>query len=625
MLSAPGPAAAGQREPAQNPPPPQRLSIEELQAIDVTSVAKHAEPGFEAAAAISIIRQDDLRRAGITTLPEALRLAAGVEVARFDGHTWSISARGFNISTANKMVVLIDGRSVYTPLFSGVLWDAQDLVLEDVDRIEVIRGPGGALWGANAMNGVINIITKRADDTKGLLVNTGGGSNLGQTAVRYGGALGANGAYRVYGKYRYIGAQVFSGGDNAHDPLRSGQVGGRLDREIGHLSFTLQGDGYVGRVGLTDRADSDIAGGNVLSRLTYTDASGRQLQVQAYYDGTYRMVPRQFTERRDTVDVDVQYRFSLGTRHDVTTGAGLNVSRSRTTASAVLSFDPGTRVTPLVNLFGQDVISVVPQRLYLTLGAKAEHNAYTGAEYQPTLRLRWSPSSGRTIWGEVSRAVRMPSRFDTDLRFTGFSPVVIIRGDPGFRSETVVASELGLRQSLGRTLAFGVTAFRNQYDHLRSQEPTLPTGFPVVLSNLLAARTGGVEFSAEYHPVPRWEWHANYSFLTERFRSKAGSLDPTGGTSEANDPAHQFSLRSFLTLPGRTEFDATLRVIGRLPHPVIPRYAELTLHWGVHATDALELAVIGDNLLHAHHQEFSSLPTREEFVRSFFGQATWRF
>ena len=624
---APVAAAAQEGGPplAPTPPPQQRLTIDDLLKIDVTSASKHAEPVGEAAAAISIIRQDDIRRAGITTLPDALRLATGVDVAQFDGRTWGISARGFDISTANKMVVLIDGRSVYTPLFSGVSWDVQDLVLDDIDRIEVIRGPGGALWGANAMNGVINIITKRPSDTSGLLVEVGGGNDLNQAAIRYGAALGSKGAYRVYGKYRDRGPQVFKNGDSAHDPLRSGQVGTRADFASGRTAFTLEGDAYLGRIGSFDRPDTDVAGGNILSRLTHTSTSGNQLQVQWYYDGTSRTVPRQFAERRDTIDADLQYRFSPLARHDVTAGAGVDVTRSRTTPSSVLFFDPANRTSPLFNVFAQDIVALAPQRLYLTVGSKVEHNDYTGMEYQPTLRLRWTPVSEHTLWGAVSRAVRMPTRFDTDLRFTGTAPIVVLRGDPAFASETVVAHEVGYRQGVGRFAAFSVTAFENDYDHLRSQEPTAPVGVPIVLSNLLAARTAGVELGANIQPAKHWEIQGAYSFLSERFQLKPGSHDPTAGSSEANDPAHEFSFRSFVTLPRHTEIDATVRSIGSLPHPAIPGYTELTLHLGLRPAPHTEIAVIGQNLLHPQHQEGSTLANPEEFVRSIFAQITWRF
>jgi iron complex outermembrane receptor protein len=602
-----------------------RLSIEELSNIDVTSTLKHAEPVNQAAAAITVITGDDIRRAGITTLPEAMRLVTGVQVARFDGRTWAISARGFDITTANKLVVMIDGRSVYTPLFSGVFWDVQDVVLEDVDRIEVVRGPGGTLWGANAVNGVINIVTKSAAQTKGTLVQVGGGTELGQTSVRYGTSAGSDGNIRVYAKYRYRGSEVFANGDSARDPLRSGQVGFRYDGGAsGRTVTTVQGDLYTGKIGLFDRPDSDVAGGNLLARIAHTYSSGSQLQVQMYYDGTYRSVPRQFAEHRDTVDVDLQYRFSFGKRQDVVTGVGYDVTRGHVAPSPVLFFLPETRTSPLLNVFVQDEIAIVPSRVTLIAGSKFEHNDYTGFEYQPTLRARWTPHGGETIWAAISRAVRMPTRFDSDLQFTGTAPIVVLRGDPGFQSETVLAREVGYRQRFGSTVSLDVAAFHNTYDNLRTEEPTLPFGVPVVLANNMSARTSGIEVTAEYQPAPAVQLHAGYTWLTEQFTLAPGSHDITGGTNEANDPGHQIWARSFVNLPRGFEADAVFRYVGALPHPVIPAYGELTLRGGWRR-GRIEISITGDNLLHDYHQEFSSLTPPEEFPRSGFAQVTWRF
>jgi iron complex outermembrane receptor protein len=602
-----------------------RLSIEELSSIDVTSTLKHAEPISASAAAIQVITGDDIRRAGITTLPEALRLATGIQVARFDGRTWAISARGFNISTANKLVVLVDGRSVYTPLFSGVFWDVQDLVLEDVDRIEVIRGPGGTLWGANAVNGVINIVTKPAGQTRGTLVQIGGGSELGQAAVRYGMAAGTGGALRMYAKYRYRGSEVFETGASARDPLRTAQAGFRFDRGAANRTvMTLQGDLYKGAVGISDRPDSDVAGGNLLARIARTYSGGAQLQLQAYYDGTYRRVPRQFAEHRDTADIDLQYRTRLGLRHDLVAGAGYQLTHGHAAPSPVLFFAPETRTSPLVNLFVQDEITLVPNRVAIIIGSKVEHNDYTGFEYQPTVRARWTVRERGSVWGAVSRAVRMPTRFDSDLRFTGQSPIVVLRGDAGFRSETVLSRELGYRYRFGSAASIDVAAFHNTYDRLRTQEPTLPAGIPIVLRNNMEGRTSGLEASAEYEPAARVRLHAGYTLLSEDLRLKPGIVDIAQGAAEYNDPKHQVWMRSAIDLRGGFETDGVFRFVGELPHPRVPRYAELTLRLGWRR-GRTELSLVGDNLLHDRHAEFGNLTPREEYPRSAFLQATWRY
>jgi iron complex outermembrane receptor protein len=611
-------------EEEEQEPSLRRLTIEELSRIDVTTAMKHAEPVSEAAAAIQVITGDDIRRAGITTLPEALRLATGVHVARFDGHTWAISARGFNISTANKMQVMIDGRSIYTPLFGGVLWDVQDLVLADVDRIEVSRGPGATLWGANAVNGVINIVTKTAAQTAGTLVQLGGGNLLGQTAVRYGRAMGSDSAFRVYGKYRYRDSERFATGVSARDPLRSGQAGFRMETGLaGRTLVTIQGDGYQSRIGISDRPDSELAGGNVLGRVTRTMNSGSQVQFQAYYDGTHRMVPRQFSERRDTLDLDAQYRLTAMNRHDIVTGLGFMLTRSRTAPSAVLFFDPETRVSPLVNWFAQDDISLIPGRLNVIFGTKIEHNDYTGVEYQPNARVRWTTGRGQTVWSGVSRAVRMPTRFDSDLRFTGVAPFVVLRGDPGFKSENVISVEAGYRQEWMSRLSVDVAGFLNTYDDLRTQEPTPPTGVPIVLMNNLNARTAGVETTVGFQATPEVQLTAGYTHLYERFRLDPVSRDLTNGTAEYNDPRNQFRLRLFTNLAASFEADAILRYVGELPHPVIPGYAELTMRLGW-VRGRAEVSIVGDNLLHPQHAEFGDLAPREEYRRSVFGQLTWR-
>ena len=622
MLCAPAPVAAeeGQDDTLK------QLTIEQLTHIDVTTVTKHAEPLGEAAGAISLITQEDIRRSGVTTLADALRLATGVAVARSDGHTWAISARGFNSPTADKMQVLIDGRIVYTPLFSGVQWDVQDTVLENIDRIEVIRGPGAALWGANAMNGVINVITKTASQTSGTFIQLGAGSDLGQGVAQYAATFATGGGYRVYGKYSYRGALEFDGGASARDPMQSGHSGFRVDWQHGpRTALTVQGDLYDGAIGVADRPDIHVTGGNVLGRLGHTLASGAQLQLQWYYDGTYRNVPRQFSEHRDTYDVQLQYRATFGSRHDVTTGAGYDVTSGRAPRSLVLFFVPDTRTSPLFNAFVQDEIAILPRRLAIVLGAKIEHNDYTGFEHEPTARIRWTSTSGHTLWSAVSRAVRMPTRFDTDLRFTGFTQAILIQGSPDFRSETVVSTEAGYRKTLAPQLAFDVSAFDNHYDQLRSQEPTIPGGFPIVIANDLQAHTRGVELTADYRPAARLRLHAGYSFLDERLTFRPGSRDATAGAQEADDPRHQLSLRTYVDLPGRTEVDAMFRFVGELPNPRVARYAELDVHLGLRPRPFIELSIVGNDLLHTQHVEFGNLSPPEAFPRSVYARASWRF
>jgi iron complex outermembrane recepter protein len=605
------------------------LSIEELMEIDVTSVSRRSEQVSQAAAAVTVITSEDIRRSGVTSLPEALRLANALHVARVDSRTWAISARGFNISTANKLLVLIDGRSVYTPLFSGVFWDVQDVLLEDVDRIEVIRGPGATLWGANAVNGVINIITKSARQTQGGLVNAGAGNEeRGFGALQHGGTLGERTWYRAYGKHRSIDALALASGGSAEDPLRMTQGGFRVDGERSDRdSFTLQGDLYQGESGELVRADTDVDGGNLLGRWTRRFSETSSLDLQIYWDRTHRRVPTQFEEHRDTWDMELQHRLPFGGgRHDLVWGLGYRVSADDVESTPVLAWVPGERSLDLFTVFAQDEISLVPDRLRLTLGARLESHEIAGTEVQPTVRVAWTPngSERQILWGAVSRAVRAPTRIDEDIRFLS-GPVVVLQGSSDFDFEKVVAYELGYRIQPRASTSVDFVSFYNVYDDLRSQErPTSGAPIPVTLGNNLNAETWGGELRINFQAAPWWRLYSSYNYFQKDLSLDPGSTDPTGGLSEGNDPDSRFALRSYMDLPGRLELDAWLRYVDQLPQPRIPAYTELDLRLGWRATDRLELSLVGQNLLHDQHAEFWTVVPKE-VERSFYGKATWRF
>jgi iron complex outermembrane receptor protein len=623
--------AAAQPEEARPPVDPsilKRLSVEELMEIDVTSVSKRSEPLSTAAAAVSVITGEDIRRSGVTSLPEALRLAVGLEVARVDGHTWAVSARGFNITTANKLQVLIDGRSIYTPLFSGVFWDVQDTLLADIDRIEVIRGPGAALWGANAVNGVINIITKSAAATQGGRVVAAGGEREGAIAgVRYGGTTAGGTAYRAYGRFSHYAPLVFANGASAHDPLQRTQGGFRVDGGGDGGAFTLQGDLYDGYYGDPTAGDGALGGGNLLGRWTRRTSERSDWRLQAYVDATHRSIPNLFSEERRTYDVDLQHHSLLGARHEVVWGLGYRLSDDRVVNSNLVAFLPPRPTETLVNAYAQDEIALARQRAHLTVGTKLEHNDYTGFEVQPTVRLSYTPSARQTLWGAVSRAVRAPTRIDADVEFFA-GPLTLIQGNRDFRSEVVVAYELGWRVQPATGLSLDVATYHNVYSRLRTQEPTpgAPGGFPFVLANRGRAENDGVGLLANFQMAPWLRWTAGYTYLDERFRLEPGSHDPTGATAEGDDPHHQLMLRASLDLPRRVELDAFLRHVGELPQPVVPAYTELDLRLGWQPVPGLELSLVGRNLLHAHHPEFGNPgPTRQEVPRSVFGRVAWRF
>jgi iron complex outermembrane recepter protein len=601
-----------------------RLSIEELAQIDVTSVSRRSERLSETAAAVSVINADQIYRSGLTTLPEVLRLADAIDVARVNSSTWATSLRGFVTNPANKLLVLNDGRSVYSPLTSGTFWDAEDTLLNDIERIEVIRGPGGAVWGPNAVNGVVNVITKNSASTIGDYVSVAAGSDEHVYAVgRHGGEMG-RGAYRIFGKYRQHGAQVFTDtGADAGDPVQLGQAGFRMDSSPdGSVTWLVEGSAYRGTNGFSDRPDGDIAGGHVLGRWNRAFSDSSAFQAQFYYDGSYRKVPLQFTERRHTFDLDVQQRLQTG-RHDFVFGGEMRFSRGNDVGIAGFFFDPEVRTNSLLSAMVQDEITVRTNRVFVTVGSRFDRNDYTGVEVQPTVRARWSIDPRQTIWGAVSRSVRLPTRLDTDLRVTG--PVTLL-GSEDFESEEVVAYEAGYRIRPVPKVSFNVATFVNRYDRLRSTEAKVAVLPLIVLENRLNANTSGIELAGTVQAHPAWRVHGWYSYFHKELSFDPGSHDVYRGTVEGNDPAYLFSLQSWLDLPGHTAVDALFRRVGTRPDPVVSAYSELDLRFGWTLRSGWDLSLVGQNLLHAHHSEL--LPPNAphyDFRRGVFVRLRWYF
>jgi iron complex outermembrane recepter protein len=619
-LLAPWTAHARQDPPAAQGSQFKQLTIQELLDIDVTTAARRPDAIRATAAPTQVLTRDELHRAGVRYLAEAFRLADGLYVGRFDGRTWVVNARGLAINGANKMQVMIDGRSIYSPLYSGIFWDAQDLLVDDIDRIEIIRGPGASLWGANAVHGIINVITRRAADTHGLLVTAGGGTEeRGFGDIRYGGPVGDAASYRVYTKYGYRDAQSLASGASARDPLRRGQVGGRYDRRLSDADeVTVQGDAYRGRLGLLNSTDTTISGGNVLARWTRRAAAGTT-QLQSYVDRVVRRVPDQFGERRTTFDLDAQHHVQAHARHSVVFGAGYRASADDTDATPIAFFDPARRTTHLFNLYGQDELSL-GRGWFLTAGSKLEHNSYSGWEVQPTARVRWTQAR-QTVWGAVSRAVRMPTRFDTDIRFTGGSPVVLVSGNPDFQSENLIAYELGIRSQPAQRFAYDIHAYYNAYGDLRSQD--LQDVGPVLLGNSVKGHVGGVELGATWEPLPSTRVHGSYSWLHRSIAPEPGSRDLSGG--EGNDAPHLATFQVFSDLRPGLRLNLIGRYVAALSRPRIPAYAEadITVQWDVRPW--AELSVAGQNLLHARHPEFSSGQANvEEYDRGVFVALTLR-
>ena len=595
--------------------------------IEVTSVSRRPEKISETASAIQVVTQEDIRRSGATSLPEALRLASNLQVAQVDSRQWAISARGFNSTTADKLLVLIDGRAVYTPLYAGVFWDVQDTLLEDIDRIEVISGPGATLWGANAVNGVINITTKNSKDTQGLLLLGGGGTELRDFAgVRYGGALATNLHFRVYGKYFDRDSTVLPSGRDATNDWRMGQGGFRLDWDASDANLlTLQGDLYDGRIVQPARDDISVGGGNLIGRWSHTISEDSDFKLQLYYDRTHRDIPGTFSEDLDTYDVDFQHRFPLGQRHDIVWGLGYRLINDEVGNTPGLAFLPARVSRQWFSAFLQDEIALVKDRLHLTLGTKIEHNDYTGFEFQPSGRLAWKLSERQTLWAAISRAVRTPSRIDREL-YSPATPPFVLAGGPNFVSEEVLAYELGYRIQPHRRVSLSIAAFYNDYDNLRSVEKVNPpTNFPLVLGNGQKGESYGAELTADYRVTDWWRLRAGYTPLHVRIRPKPGSTDTSFGSSESHDPEHQVFLRSSMDLPGNFEFDASFRYVTRIANQAVPAYAEMDVRVAWKPTARLELSIVGQNLLHDHHAEFGAVTTRQEIERGVYGKVAWRF
>lgn len=629
------------------------LSVDELMQVEVTSVAKKPQHLEESAAAIFVITQEDIRRSGATTLVEALRMVPGVHVARGSSDDWAVGIRGFTSRLSRSMLVLIDGRSVYTPLFAGVYWQVQDTLLEDVDRIEVIRGPGGTLWGANAVNGVVNIITKSAADTHGGLVTGGGGSEeRAFSGARYGGVIGENLHYRVYGK-GFDRDASFSRDVRNYDGWAMGQGGFRADwLPAGPNRVTFQGDYYAGEAG--ERAavstidppsiavrtrDIDLAGGNLLARWMHAFADGSDATLQTYYDYTSRRDVT-FREDRETYDLDFQHHLQYGP-NDIIWGGDYRMSSGRAVTVPALVLEPRRRTNHLASGFLQDELTLFDERLHLIAGSKLEWNDYSGIEVQPNARVLFRVHPHHTLWAAISRAVRTPSRVEQDLQADTLvdpkTPLFLrLIGDGRFESESVLAYELGYRVRPHPDVALDLSTFYDHYDDLLSAEPGTPfteptaggtrTIFPVFFRNRLRAEVYGVELAVDATPMPWWRIAATYSYLEAELSPAPGSHDLTGHDVEGSSPHNEASLRSLLDLPYHFELDGAFRYIDNVPSQHVGSYVELDLRLGWHPTANVELSLAGQNLLQNHHAEFGTdAGAPLEIQRGVYGKVVCRW
>jgi iron complex outermembrane receptor protein len=643
-----------------------RLTLEQLMDIQVTSVSKGAEDFSKAPSAIFVLTQEDLRRSGVNTIPEALRMVPGVQVAQIDSSTWAVSARGFNSRFANKLLVLIDGRSVYTHVFAGVFWDKQDMMLEDVERIEVIRGPGGTLWGANAVNGVINIITKNAHETTGGQISTGGG-NLDRFigSIRYGEKIGDNASVRVWGKYYNRDNLDDLQGNSAPDEFEAERGGMRLDWDASESnSFTFQGDVMVGEyAGKTSNAvdtlsfaptttdivrDSQVRAANFITRWKHRFSDTSDMALQFYYDHDNRESRVMKKLAVDTYDVDFQHRFQLGSRNEILWGLGHRLIKDSFENSIGISYFPDSNLNYISNAFIQDKIALIKNELYFTIGSKFSINNFTGFEFQPNARLAWTPNDKHTVWAAVSRAVRTPSRSGDSGRFNaavvpipppappGTLGVAVIQGQMDFESENLLAYELGYRVRPHETFFLDVAAFANIYrdGHSFEVETTFvnPAGFvevPVVSRNRLDGETYGVELAATWDATEWWRLNGSFTWFQMELRKDPISTDQNIVGFEGNDPEFQWNLRSHMDLSSNWEFDQSLYYVDALKSQQVRSDFRLDLRVGWRPEKNIEVSVVAQNLLDSQHQEWGDdrIQTNDRNLveRSVFGKLVLRF
>ena len=650
----------------QSVPDVTSMSLEDLMNMQVTSVSKRSQKVADAAAAVFVITQEDIRRSGATSIPDALRMVPGLEVAQIDQNKWAIGSRGFNGRFDNKLLVLIDGRSVYTPLFSGVYWNVQDVVLEDVDRVEVIRGPGATLWGANAVDGVINIITKSAKATQGGLVSAGAGSQEATAeTVRYGSKVKDNTYYRVYGKYYDWYPSIDPTGTTASDGWHALRGGFRLDSNATTRdSITVQGDIYHDNFGETLTVPSLTSptlwstypnngyesGGDLLGRWNHS-FSRSSTSLQMYYDRTNISDPTVFGDHESVYDIDFQHDIHLGESQELVWGLGYRSIQDSNGSSFTVALQPAQSSLNQYSAFVQDEVSLLDNRMHVTVGSKFEHNPFTGFEFEPNVRVLGTLTNKQSVWAAVSRAVRTPALTEEGLQLNeavippGVPPlnsplpvVEAIFGSRQFGSEDLLAYEVGYRVQATNSFSLDVAAFYNNYTNLRSAEPGAPilVGSPVpsyvvlpfVASNKMSGGTYGIEPFAEWKILPRWKLMGSYSFLRMNIHKNADSLDPTPDLPNGESPRHQYYFRSSLDLPKNFEQDLMLRYVDKLPGLNIPSYYSLDLHVGWKPISQIQLSFGAQNLLNSQHLEFipefiNTLPTQVR--RTYFGSIAWTF
>lgn len=655
-----------------NTPPAQsdltELSLEALMDVTVTIASRKEEKLSETAAATYVITQEDIRRSGVTSIPEALRMVPGINVARLTSNIWAITARGFNNRFANKLLVLMDGRTLYSPIFSGVFWSVQDTVLEDIERIEVIRGPGAAIWGANAVNGIINIITKTAKDTQGgLLTGIAGNIEAGGT-FRYGGKAGDDLHYRAYLKgHKQDDFYQLSTGESNEDEWHHVQGGFKMDWDVSaDDAVTIQGDIFNGESGNVETfavpfppfayqqgIDQDDFGLNVIGRWKHTWSEASDMVLQMYYDHTdsKRYFLDGFGQIVRTLDIDFHHRFPLFSNQEITWGLGFRHIFDDITNASHIIFNPENRDYQLFSAFVQDDITLIEDTLKFIIGAKFEHNDFSGFEFQPNVRFQWNPRERHSVWGAISRAVRTPSRIEHDFEhfylnplppnalFPG-SPVTLFDfiGNKDFDSEELIAYELGYRFLPTDKISFDIAAFYNDYDNLYTAElgPPSLSGtatdpflvIPAVPENgHLTGESFGLETTIRFNPLTWWKLQASHSFLKANHRA-TDTTDPESDRFQKTAPENQLYFRSSMDIVSNLEWDTTFRFVDEVTGWNIDDYLEMDMRLAWKPTKNVELSLVGLNLLDNRHPEASDNSNQAataEVPRSVYGKVTLRF
>jgi iron complex outermembrane recepter protein len=635
---------------------PTWLSLEELMTIEVSSAAKRPQRLADASTAIYAIGREEIRRSGATNLPELLRTVPGVQVSRIDASRYAVSIRGFSNRYSGKLLVLQDGRSLYNPLFSGTYWEAQDVLLEDVERVEVIRGSGGTLWGANAVNGVINIITRHSRDTEGTYVEAKAGELESGVAIRHGSALGESGHFRAYAKFDKNGALDADNGKTAHDETDQKRAGFRADLSVNAQDqITVQGDVYDRKADqsvlkMSERTLSTsfvpdtakLKGANVLARWEHQTSADSNWHLQAYLDHAQLDDTIQ-SQDVDTLDIEWQQRLKINEVHDLTWGLGVRRVEESLKGGFTVSSIPENNNNTLYSGFVQDEIQLKPD-LLVTLGTKLEHNDNTGFEAQPSARVLWKATPTDNFWAAVSRAVQTPTVATTAVNAhvgtvsSPYGPLVVnVRGNPNVESESMLSREIGYRGQFGTDVNLDATAFYNTYDHVVSREYGSPAigrylTLPVDFANNISGDAYGVELAGNWQVTPTWRLHGSYSWLKMTLNARAGSSGIATFGSAGSSPQHMAQLHSVHNLANNLELDANLYFTDKISFAqdtqsiTIPSNTQLDLRIGWRPTRDLEISLTGRSLLKRRQKEYvADDVVSSQVPRSLLAQVRWTY